>query len=305
MESDSVFIQKLIRDSQKAVAMTSFDPNDLLAMPWKDVLDLCKKTSDDEEDVHSSSLPPTPRSPTFDQDEKIWLSQIERVQTTLFDGKVFSRHRAQPKTEVLTDLALYERRINKNRRVYDKTIHYYVSKESTLCKYGEAVPTITDSNSLKGKESSKVEFKHLKFCVVCGRTRKLDECLYCPRSYHEKCVNRQKDSTQKKYNPFNNDICPYHWCTKCGMTASNAGGLLLSCNSCPRSFCIDCIDLDEMESIEGELPEFLDLGYESPRHIEYITCGDCMKKARKEPRKREVTSTGGRVLRKRVRRHTD
>lgn len=73
---------------------------------------------------------------------------------------------------------------------------------------------------------------------------------------------------------------------------------------CPSSYCIDCIDLNAIECIDGELQEYQDLGYESPQHIQYVTCESCVKKEKEKYSKRATTSIDTRLLRpvKRARR---
>lgn len=139
--------------------------------------------------------------------------------------------------------------------------------------------------------------------MVCGKSRQLEKCLYCPRVCHEECVDRLTNSTSKKYNAFHNAICPHHRCSKCGLGASKAGGVLFSCHACPRSFCIYCIDLSAIDSIDGELPEFEELNYDSPNHVQHITCATCVDNSKLQDLKRAMNPTEGHLLRKRVCRH--
>lgn len=113
--------------------------------------------------------------------------------------------------------------------------------------------------------------------------------------YHEECMN-QEEITSKK-NPFGNKTCPHHHCVNCGLTAINAGGLLLVCNKCQFSTCIDCVDLDAIKSIGDNIPEFEAIGYESPRHFQYITCEVCLKKSHEREQKRTMTRTDSQHLR--------
>lgn len=107
-----------------------------------------------------------------------------------------------------------------------------------------------------------------------------------------------------KNNLFHNAVCTKHSCVKCGLTANKVGGLLLTCTDCPCAYCVDCVDLNAIKSINGELPQYQILGYASPQHIQYITCGGCMAKSREGERKRTVTPSDARLLRsiKRARR---
>lgn len=118
--------------------------------------------------------------------------------------------------------------------------------------------------------------------------------MYCPEVYHQKCIERQKEPP--KTNFFHNAICTKHRCVTCGLTANKVGGLLLSCTDCPWAYCIACADLNSIKSIDGELPQYEALGYTPPRHTRYITCGDCVAKAREGERKRTMTPSDGRIL---------
>lgn len=188
IESDSKFIQNLIRQDQRASKMTTLDADDMLIMDWKSILNLSKNTPNDEEedDVHpSSSPPPTPHTASFNEDETAWLSRNERVRTNLFEGKVFLRFREQRKPELLTDLDLFNRRLNKNRVVYDESIDYFVTKDSTLCKNGEAVPTLTAGDSTKVEEVDKIKFHHLKVSclpLICLSSEHVDFALHSESS---------------------------------------------------------------------------------------------------------------------------
>jgi SWI/SNF-related matrix-associated actin-dependent regulator of chromatin subfamily A member 5 len=115
-------------------------------------------------------------------------------------------------------------------------------------------------------------------------------------------MNQGQNASRK--NPVNNKVCPQHRCSQCDLTANNAGGLLLACNKCSSSYCIDCVDLDVIKSIGDSIPEFEAIGYESPRHIQYITCGGCLEKAREGQQKRIVAPSDTPILRsvKRARR---
>lgn len=111
--------------------------------------------------------------------------------------------------------------------------------------------------------------------MICGIGRRVIKCTHCPQVYHEECVARSTASEAKKVNSFGNNLCPQHRCVICDSTAHSVGGLLLSCIICPNSYCIDCIDLDAIDGIDAEQIQFPALGYEKPKHIEYIKCSDC------------------------------
>uniref|UniRef100_A0A093VG44 Lymphoid-specific helicase n=1 Tax=Talaromyces marneffei PM1 TaxID=1077442 RepID=A0A093VG44_TALMA len=249
LESDDIFIRRLISHRCDSVTVDSFSADDLIEMNWDEIVNYFQHTNDveDYEPMSPVSSPPSPGADSFNEQEKHWLSQSTSIKT-----------------------------------VYDPEIDYFIDKESTMCNYGQAGPTLTKGFTSTVNAVGRIEFKHLKSCLICGKTRNLEECTYCPRAYHEGCANQERNASKK--NPFNNKVCPHHRCRKCGLTANNAGGLLLACTKCPGAYCHNIL-------------EFEAIGYESPRYIHHITCGDCLEKGQKSERKRTVNPSDSRVFR--------
>ncbi|KAL3709382.1 hypothetical protein TMatcc_003172 [Talaromyces marneffei ATCC 18224] len=297
LESDDIFIRRLISHRCDSVTVDSFSADDLIEMNWDEIVNYFQHTNDveDYEPMSPVSSPPSPGADSFNEQEKHWLSQSTSIKTGMFNGTVFQRPRAQLKDSLPENTDPSKRRLEKNRTVYDPEIDYFIDKESTMCNYGQAGPTLTKGFTLTVNAVGRIEFKHLKSCLICGKTRNLEECTYCPRAYHEGCANQERNASKK--NPFNNKVCPHHRCRKCGLTANNAGGLLLACTKCPGAYCIDCVDLDAIKSIGDNILEFEAIGYESPRYIHHITCGDCLEKGQKSERKRTVNPSDSRVFR--------
>lgn len=163
-ESDDKFIRHLISHSLASVTMNTFRADNFMDMDWEGIVESCQNPSDviEYEPAPLITTPPSPSTDSFDEQEKHWLSQSTKIKTGLFNGTVFQRRRAQLKDTIPESLDPYQRRHNKNRTVYDQDIDYYVDKESTLCRYGEAVPTLTKGNTSKVKAVGGIGLKHLK-----------------------------------------------------------------------------------------------------------------------------------------------
>jgi SWI/SNF-related matrix-associated actin-dependent regulator of chromatin subfamily A member 5 len=163
-ESDDTFIHRLISHSFTPKPVDSFTADQLIKMDWGEIVKSCQHTSDADDHEHTSPVttPPSPGVDTFDEQEKLWLSQSTKIRTGLFNGTIFSRPRAALKVDILADLDPSKRRLGKNRRVYDPEIGYYVDKMSTLCKYGEAVSPMTKVKTSKLKTVFTNGFEHLK-----------------------------------------------------------------------------------------------------------------------------------------------
>lgn len=169
-QTDATFIRRLISHSLTSVTVDPFRADDLKDMDWETIVKSCQNTYDAEEYTPTSSIttPPSPSVDSFDEQEKHWLSQSTSIKTGLFNGTVFQRRRVQLKDALPESLDPYQRRLNKNRTVYDKDIDYYVDKESTLCRDGEAVPTLTKGKTSKLKVVGGIGFQHFKVSpVVC------------------------------------------------------------------------------------------------------------------------------------------
>lgn len=76
--------------------------------------------------------------------------------------------------------------------------------------------------------------------------------------------------------------CPHHRCSKCSKDRASAGGLLFPCNSCPQSFCEDCLPKKGVTFLEG-VERFDELGFDSTKNVVYIHCSPiCDNYARAE-----------------------
>lgn len=92
---------------------------------------------------------------------------------------------------------------------------------------------------------------------------------------HQECVG--------VHDPKDLLSCPHHRCSKCNKNVQAAGGLLFPCQSCPLSFCEDCLPKDEKGfRILDTCDRFAQLGFDT-NLLCYIHCSEkCEEYAKKE-----------------------
>ena len=122
---------------------------------------------------------------------------------------------------------------------------------------------------------SGVDFESQDFCQVCGDGGLILCCPRCPACVHAQCVGID--------DPKNFLSCPHHRCSKCNKNATDAGGLLFPCQSCPLSFCEDCLPAEEKGfRLLTNCDRFTELGYDSGNFC-YIHCSErCEEYAKQE-----------------------
>ena len=117
----------------------------------------------------------------------------------------------------------------------------------------------------KSRKAAKAKFGEQDFCQVCGDGGELLCCPRCPVCVHPHCAGvRQKSHFL---------ACPHHRCTGCQKNYTTAGGILFPCQSCPRSYCEDCLPSD-VHRLVGRCERFEALGYDSSMKHCYIHCSD-------------------------------
>ena len=132
---DTSQLMSLVRRGAQTLARPEIDVNEMLSWDWETMLDKCK---DKPADYLISEQTQITMSSTKEEDEKRWLSQIEHVQSRVFDGK---KHKAAKDTgEIAQEWSREERRVGKNTTVM--VDGYAISKQSMSCGDWEAVPTM-------------------------------------------------------------------------------------------------------------------------------------------------------------------
>jgi len=112
----------------------------------------------------------------------------------------------------------------------------------------------------------------LDFCVVCRKTGDLGPdddrlvCRKCPAVAHPQCAISSRHRLQGY-------SCPHHCCCSCGRVASDAGGLLLRCTKCPRSYCDDCIP--DFKAVDED-PALAKIAWKKSNSVMLIECSRCL-----------------------------
>lgn len=130
-------LMTLVRRGAQALAHPELDVNEMLGWDWPTMLEKCK---DKPLDIHVSEQTQTGVT-VKEEDEKKWLSQIEQVESRIFQGKKHNKVRESNGFDgIAHEWSREERRIGKNTTVIIDG--HVVSKESANCADWEAVPTI-------------------------------------------------------------------------------------------------------------------------------------------------------------------
>ena len=205
--------------------------------------------------------------------ERKWLSEMERVESSVFDGKLLSRGaRGNSNRDIAQEFFNREdRRVGKNTTVM--VDGFAISKESMNCGAWEAVPTMAGKNpSLADvKRAKRGPIEPQSHCQTCQDGGELYCCKLCPRAYHFHCLDREFQSKAKGWQ-FN---CPQHQCHECSQKTTDAGGMLYRCRYCEKAYCEDCVEWEKTTLIGNNLLEYELLGYPEMTQSFYIQCPVC------------------------------
>ena len=130
-------LMSLVRRGAQALAHPELDVNEMLGWDWQTMLEKCKDKPLDNHVLEQSQADITVK----EEEEKKWLSQIEQVESRIFQGKKHSKVKDSNGLDgIAQEWAREDRRAGKNTTVVIDG--HIVSKESTLCADWEAVPTM-------------------------------------------------------------------------------------------------------------------------------------------------------------------
>lgn len=206
-----------------------------------------------------------------EDEERKWLTEMERVESSIFEGKKFTKRNVTNrdiKEEYLDHAA---RRVGKNTTVMQDG--FAISKESMNCGDWEAVPTMAgkDPRLAEPKREKKAVVEPQSHCQVCMDGGELHCCQLCPRAYHVDCLSPDFRAKAESWQ-FN---CPQHECHDCSQRTTDAGGMLYRCRWCERAYCEDCLDFDKTTLIGDNLIEYELLDYPEVVQAFYIQCSNC------------------------------
>ena len=146
-------LMSLVRRGAQALAHPEIDVNDMLNWDWGTMLERCK---DKPADIHiSGKAHEHGDGQAKEDDEKKWLSQMEMVESHIFQGKKYTRAKDLGSFgDISQAWEREQRRVGKNTTVMVNG--FAVNKESMLCGDWEAVPT------LAGKDPRLADVKRKK-----------------------------------------------------------------------------------------------------------------------------------------------
>ena len=134
---DTSQLMSLVRRGAQALAHPELDINEMLGWDWPTMLEKCK---DKPADIHVAEQ--TQSGTTVKEEaEKKWLSEIEQVESRVFQGKKHTKVQDNNAYDgIAQEWSRESRRIGKNTTVVIDG--HTVSKESASCGDWEAVPTM-------------------------------------------------------------------------------------------------------------------------------------------------------------------
>jgi SWI/SNF-related matrix-associated actin-dependent regulator of chromatin subfamily A member 5 len=245
---------------------------------WETVVEKCKDQPADI-NVKKNAVPDT----VVDEEaEKKWLSEMEKVESSVFEGKKLAREKGKlmaNNRDVAAEWNRADRRIGKNTTVM--VDGFAISKESMNCGDWEAVPTMAgkDPRLADPKRAKRGPINPQSHCQVCLDGGELHCCQACPRAYHYNCLDREYKSKAKGWQ-FN---CPQHSCNDCEQKTSDAGGMLYRCRWCERAYCEDCLEWEKTKLVGDNLPEYELLAYPQMVQAFYIQCHACSEHFTENP----------------------
>ena len=265
---DTSQLMSLVRRGAQALAHPELDINEMVGWDWPTMLDRCK---DKPSDVRVAQQTQSGVS-IKDEDEKKWLSQIEMIESRVFQGKKHTKTRDLDNNNISHEWSRESRREGKNTTVM--VDGHVVSKESMNCGMWEAVPTMAgkDPRLAEPKREKKPEVVNQDHCQVCWNGGDVVLCSGCPRSFHYACLDRDFKAKSKGKMHF---YCPQHQCADCEQNTTNAGGMIYRCRWCERGYCEDCLDWQKTDLLGENLKEFELLGFPAITQAFYIKCHNC------------------------------
>jgi SWI/SNF-related matrix-associated actin-dependent regulator of chromatin subfamily A member 5 len=220
-----------------------------------------------------------------EEEERKWFAEMERVESSIFDGKKLTKTRAVSNKEIAKEFLDHSaRRLGKNTTVMQDG--FAISKESMNCGEWEAVPTLAgkDPRLAEPKREKKAAVEPQSHCQVCMDGGDLYLCQMCPRAYHFDCLDSEFQTKAQGWQ-FN---CPQHECHDCSQKTTDAGGMLYRCRWCEKAYCEDCLDWDNTTLIGDNLIEYELLGYPEKVQAFYIQCSKCAANFAENPKDKKL-----------------
>jgi SWI/SNF-related matrix-associated actin-dependent regulator of chromatin subfamily A member 5 len=201
-------LMTLVRAGSRAIARPEIDPSEMLKWDWETTIQKCR---DYQEKLENETKEGAAEA---EEEERRWLSEMERVETRVFEGK---RHEKSDGGDTNRDIAKEwsreARRLGMERVVM--VDGHPVLKETIGNNEWEAVKTFAgkDPRLAEPPKRKRKAIEHQDYCQVCFDGGMLVTCSGCPRTYHTKCL--PEGFEQRLKGKAGNFYCPQHECVAC------------------------------------------------------------------------------------------
>ncbi|RPB07924.1 hypothetical protein P167DRAFT_529339 [Morchella conica CCBAS932] len=264
-------LMSLVRSGSRAIAREEIDPTEMLKWDWATTIKKCTEYSQKLQHEETAQ-----EAADNEEEEKRWLSEMEKVETRVFEGKNHVRNTQRDSNhEISAEWTRESRRLGMERVVM--VDGHPVLKETIGNNAWEAVATLSgkDPRLAEPPKRKRRAMDHQDYCQICYDGGELTLCSGCPRTYHYGCLTREFQLRSKsKMGQF---YCPQHQCADCSQKTTNAGGMLFRCRWCQSAYCEDCIDFDKIDLLGESLVEYENLGLEPSSQAFYIKCESCIE----------------------------
>lgn len=159
-------LMQLVRRGASAISRPEVDVSEMLSWDWETTVAKCK----DQPAALNVKKEAIPDATVDAEEEKKWLTEMERVESSVFDGKNLAKSsKSKTNKEIANELYVdrADRRVGKNTTVM--VDGFAISKDSMNCGDWEAVPTMAgkDPRLADVKREKRGPVEPQSHCQVC------------------------------------------------------------------------------------------------------------------------------------------
>lgn len=201
-------LMALVRSGSRAIARPEIDPTEMLQWDWETTIQKCRDYQEKMETENKEGI-----SDETAEEERRWLSEMERVETRVFEGKRHEKSTDSNK-DIAKDWARSDRRMGMERVVM--VDGHPVLKETIGNDTWEAVATFAgkDPRLAEPPKRKRKAIEHQDYCQICFNGGTLHTCSGCPRVYHDGCLP-EDFQPRLKGSKVGHFYCPQHECVEC------------------------------------------------------------------------------------------
>ncbi|KAF8533614.1 SNF2 family N-terminal domain-containing protein [Trichophaea hybrida] len=269
----------LVRYGSRAIARPEISPTDMLHWSWDTMVEKCREY----EEAHSTD-DLEKGTANSEAAERAWLSELERVQSRVFEGRVHTSL-SSTNRDIAQSWTRESRRLGMERVVMING--HSVLKDTVGNAEWEAVKTLagSDPRLAEPPKTKRASINHQDYCQICFDGGVLVLCSGCPRAYHDDCLPISAVFGGGLGSQF---YCPQHQCRSCEQKTANAGGLIYRCRWCEAGYCEDCLEWEDTELVGDRMVEYDLLRFEQTGNAFFINCKECRERHAEDKVAREM-----------------